>query len=425
MNATEPPNDTSRWLPVGAAVGLVAAVVGVGLFAGVGGSAADTTTTVAGTVPPISAEPAQVIQTVAPDDQIETDSTEVPVRKEPIDRVLTDGLAGDDVERVQGRLADLGFDPGPVDGIYGSLTRQAVWAFEKLVMGVPRSEATGRVTPQMWDRMQDPISIRPRRPTGGLADHVEIYLPEQVMIVFHADRPAVVAHISTGELRPGATGFTPWYENAAEYRETITIDTDNNGQPLPEPETEQVIGWSYTPPGVFEAYRKIEGIRNGPLGGMWDPIYINQGIAIHGAINVPLEPASHGCIRVSQYLGAGLQSLIELGDRVLIWDGETEPEQQPAEVQKMRWDQPDPDATTTTTSTTTTTTTTTVVPATVPPATTTTAPPPPATTTAPPPPATTTTRPPTTTVAPTTSPPATTVPDGDGDGDAGPDDGEV
>jgi hypothetical protein len=97
--------------------------------------------------------------------------------------------------------------------------------------------------------MQDPISIQPRRPTGGLADHVEIYLPEQVMIVFHADRPALVAHVSTGELRDGATGFTPWYENAAEYRETITIDTDINGNPLPEPEQKAVIGWSYTPPG--------------------------------------------------------------------------------------------------------------------------------------------------------------------------------
>ncbi|MFP5487713.1 MAG: peptidoglycan-binding protein [Acidimicrobiia bacterium] len=354
-------------------------MIGVGIVSGGGGDSAAPVTSAGTVVPVTTASPTAPVETVTAEDQIVTETTDVAVPKTTIDRTLGDGLAGDDVEMVQQRLADLGFDPGPVDGYFGTLTKQAVWAFEKLVMKTPRSEATGRVTPEMWDRMQDPISIQPRRPTGGLADHVEIYLPEQVMLVFHADRPVLIAHVSTGELRDGATGFVPWYENAAEYRETITIDTDINGDPLPEPEEKAVIGWSYTPPGVFEAYRKIEGIRNGPLGGMWDPIYINQGIAIHGALNVPLEPASHGCIRVSQYLGEYLQSIIELGDRVLIWDGVTEPEQQPAEVQKMRWDQPDPDATTTTTSTTTTTTTTTVPPATTvaPPTTTT----PPATTT--------------------------------------------
>lgn len=381
MNARRPPNNAARWFPVAAAAGLLAAVVGVGIVSGGGGGSSAPTTSAGPVVPIETAPPTVPIETVNAEDQVVTESTDVAIDKTPIDRTLSDGLVGDDVRMVQQRLKDLAFDPGPVDGIFGTLTKQAVWAFEKLVMGTPRSSATGRVTPEMWDRMQDPITVQPRRPTGGLADHTEIYLPEQVMIVFHADRPVLVAHVSTGELRTGATGFTPWYENAAEYRETITIDTDINGNPLPEPEQRAVIGWSYTPPGVFEAYRQIEGIRNGPLGGMWDPIYINQGIAIHGALNVPLEPASHGCIRVSQYLGSYLQSIIELGDRVLIWDGVTEPEQQSAEAQKMRWDQPDPDATTTTTSTTSTTTTTTVPPTTVPDPVATTTTTPPATTT--------------------------------------------
>lgn len=318
---------------------------------------------------PFPSSPADTSPGVSPS----TTSTNAPasqaVSAPPLDRDLVAGVSGSDVELLQRRLADLAFDPGPIDGHFGSLTEQAVWAFEKLVMGTPRRLATGRVAADTWARLHDTVSTRPRRPTGGLADHVEIYLPEQVMIVFHADLPALVAHVSTGELREGATGFVPWYENAAEYRETITIDTDINGTPLPEPELRAVIGWSYTPPGVFEAYRRIDGPRNGPLGSMWDPVYINQGIAIHGATNVPLEPASHGCIRVSRHLGERLSSLIELGDRVLIWDGETEPEQQSEEARKMRWDQPDPDATTTSTSTTTTTptsttsTTTTTVPA--------------------------------------------------------------
>jgi hypothetical protein len=349
----------AKALPFAAAGGLVAAVIAVGIVSG-GDDGIPGATSPTPSPPPVvvTSSTAPPI-TIAAADQVQTETTDAPIAKVPIDRPLSNGMVGDDVEMVQQRLSDLGFDLGPVDGYFGDLTRQAVWAFEKLVMGVPRQRATGQVTPEMWDRMQDPIRIEPRRPTQGLADHTEIYLPEQVMIVFHADEPVLVAHISTGELAEGATAFTPWYETADEYCETVTIDTDDRGNPLEEPVEKAICGRSYTPPGVFEAYKKVEGRRESRLGGMYDPIYINQGIAIHGALNVPLEPASHGCIRVSQYLGEGLQDLIEIGDRVLIWDGVTEPEQQSAEAMQMRFDYPDPNATTTTTSTTTTTTSTT------------------------------------------------------------------
>jgi hypothetical protein len=312
----------------------------------------------------------------------------------PLGRTLSNGVAGDDVQMVQQRLVDLGFDPGPVDGQYGGLTIQSVWAFEKLIMDVPRQQVTGQVTPAMWDRMQDPLKILPRAPTGGLADHVEIYLPEQVMVVFHADQPAVITHISTGKLAPGATGFTPWQQMADEYCETVTIDTNNQGEPLAEPVEEARCGRSYTPPGVFKAYKMIQGRRQSALGGMYDPIYINQGIAIHGALTVPSEPASHGCIRVSQYLGSKLQSIIDIGDKVLIWDGQTDPWDQPSSAMQMRFDYPDPNATTTTSTSTTTTT--------VPAPTTTAAP---QTTLK----ATTTTQAPTTTTTTTTAPVETTT----------------
>lgn len=291
---------------------------------------------------------------------VATVPTTTPVTKHNLAQTIHPGMGGDDVKRVQQRLSELGFDPGPVDGWYGTLSQHAVWAFDKLVMGTPRTEVTGQVTPAMWDRMQDPIQIVPRSPTGGRGDHVEIYLPEQVMVVFHGDRPALIAHISTGELVPGATAFTPWYETAATYRETVTIDTDENGNLLEEPIVKEVEGHSYTPPGVFTAYRMVEGRRQSALGGMYDPIYINQGIAIHGANNIPLHPASHGCIRVSRYLGERLQhdALIEIGDKVLIWDGVREPHEQPAEARQMRWDR---DVTTTTTTTTTIAPTTTVL----------------------------------------------------------------
>ena len=231
-------------------------------------------------------------------------------------------------------------------------------------MGVPRDQATGKVTPEMWDRMQDPLVIKPRRPTGGLADHAEVYLTEQVMIVFHADTPVLVSHVSSGEL--DAAG------EPAKYCETIKLDTNANGELLPEPEEKAICGYSKTPGGVFEAYRQVSGTRNGPLGSMWDPIYINYGIAIHGADSVPLEPASHGCIRVNRNIGSYLQTILEIGDRVLVWDGKKEPEQQSERDMLPVFDFRDPDATTTTTSTTTTTTTTVAPPTTTPPAATTT-----------------------------------------------------
>jgi peptidoglycan hydrolase-like protein with peptidoglycan-binding domain len=359
---------------------VLAAVIAAGVWAGNDSDAADeattpTLSTLAGTQP-VTTESYTPIETVA---------TSAPIAKTTIDHTLGEGMAGDDVQRLQERLTELAFDPGPVDGYFGSLTRQAVWAFEKLVMGVPRSQATGQVTPDMWSMMQDPIQVKPRRAEGS-SDHVEVYLPQQVLVIFHADVPVLVAHISSGKQNPDGTPY--------EYAEDVTIDTDEVGNPLPEPITKPIRGLAYTPPGVFHAGREVEGERNGPLGGMWDPVYINQGIAIHGANNVPLEPASHGCIRVSRYLGPIVQDLIDRGDNVYVWDGKKEPEQQTAKDRQMIWDWVDLSRTTTTTSTTTTTTTlapaTTVAPATTKP--------PVATTQAP-----TTTGAPTTTAAPTTT----------------------
>jgi hypothetical protein len=342
-----PQNNAARWLPVAAAGGLLVAVVVAGVISSGGGDGGAT----ASSVPLNTTESAPVsdpLTTQNYDDQVVTASTDSAIVKVSLDRTLSDGVAGDDVSRVQQRLLDLAFNPGPVDGIYGLMTKQSVYAFEKLVMGVPRTEVTGRVTPEMWDRMQDPIVIQPRRNTGGLADHTEVYLPEQVLVVFHGDVPALVTHISTGELDEQG--------EPAEYCETITLTTDRFGNLLEEPEQKAICGRSKTPPGVFEAYRQVEGTRVGPLGAMWNPIYINQGIAIHGARTVPLTPASHGCIRVPMHISETLQGIIELGDRVLIWDGKKEPEDQSERDSQMLWDYPDPNATTTTSTSTTTTT---------------------------------------------------------------------
>lgn len=322
---------------------MLLAVIAAGVWAGGDSDAANSDSTPTLASPTTSQPP-----TTESYNAVETVVTTAPIAKTTLDHTLGQGMAGDDVQRLQERMAALGFNPGPVDGSYGTLTKQAVWAFEKLVMGVPRAQATGQVTPAMWSTMQDPIQVKPRRPEGT-QDHVEVYLPEQVLVIFHADVPVLVAHISSGQQNADGTPY--------EYSEDITVDTDTEGNPLPEPITKPVKGLAKTPPGVFHAGREVQGERNGPLGTMWDPVYINQGIAIHGANNVPLEPASHGCIRVSRYLGPIVQQLIDKGDNVYIWDGKKEPEQQTAKDRQMIWDWIDPTRTTTTTTSTTTTTT--------------------------------------------------------------------
>ena len=121
-----------------------------------------------------------------------------------------------------------------------------------------------------------------------------------------------------------------------------------------EPIKKGVCGNSWTPGGVYEFYRKVEGNRESRLGGMLNPVYFNYGIAVHGAYNVPLEPASHGCIRMPNLISPTFFNLVNIGEQVFVWDGVEEPEDYGA--QSGLWDWADPNYTTTTTSTTTTTT---------------------------------------------------------------------
>ena len=337
-------SSSNRWTPAIAAVAVLAVVVAVGVFSGGDddkGAAAQSTTvprTDAG-----SATGLTVPSSTLPGVVINTSPATV---KTSLSRSLVIGVSGADVAQVQTRLTELGFAPGTPDGVFGDQTQQAVWAFEKLVLRVPRAQATGKVTNDMWQTMQDPIAIQPRR--TGTQTHMEIYLPEQVAIVFTDDKPTLVIHISSG------TGQT--------WCDTVNLDTDDKGNVLDPPVQKAVCGVSKTPGGVFRFTRRVAGIRNGPLGGMWNPVYFNYGLAVHGANKIPLEPASHGCIRMHKRISETFQNFVHIGDRVYVWgeDGK-EPEQYTAKEMLPVFNYPDPTATTTSTTTTTTTTTTATV----------------------------------------------------------------
>ncbi len=396
-----PTNKVAQWLPAVAAAGLLGTVVLAGIALGGGGddgegvvvpASAEGVSQVASSLPPLTV-PESIPDVTA---EIE-DAPEV--EKVPLTRTLSKGLAGEDVQRVQQRLTDLGFVPGPIDGIYGDQTIKSVWAYEKLVLGVPSNAPTGKVTPEMWDRMQDPFVIQPRRP-NATPDHTEVYLPEQVLAVFHDDVPVMITHMSSG------TG--------EEWCEEVTISPGEYGnRDGEEPIVRGECGVSNTPGGVYTFYRQVEGIRDSALGSMWNPVYFNYGIAIHGALNVPLQPASHGCIRIPLNISESLQDIVGMGDQVYVWDGVREPEENGSPPPTFNWLDPNYETTTTTSTTTVPETTTTEAPATTVADTT----PAPTTTQAP---ASTTTLPPTTTTT-------TTEPAGGGDGgaDGGGSDGGV
>ena len=63
----------------------------------------------------------------------------------PERRLARKGLLRSYTRAVQDGLHDLGFDPGPVDGIVGPLTRTAVRAFQ----AVANVDVTGMISPQL------------------------------------------------------------------------------------------------------------------------------------------------------------------------------------------------------------------------------------------------------------------------------------
>lgn len=309
-----------------AAVTVLVAVVMVG----VGATGDDTT----------GPDDAVIVSTTA-NAQVQTGETYRPVPKVPLSQTYGRGAVGPEVKMIQDRLIELGFDPGVPDGAFGGRTQQAIWAFEKLIMGTKFDQVTGKVTKEMWSRMQDPLLILPRRP-NSTPNHTEVYLPQQVLIVFHDDKPELITHISSGD--------------GMQWCEEVTISPGEIGNEGGQRAIKKgVCGVSFTPGGVFEYYRLVLGRRESQLGGMDNPVYFNKGIAVHGAKEVPKFPASHGCIRIPMHISEYFQTIVTKGEQVFVFDGVKEPEQYGAQSPVWNWTDPNyvPSTTTTVPPTTT------------------------------------------------------------------------
>ena len=329
-----------KWVPAIGAVTVLAAVVFAG-FSGGGNGDGDSLDNL-GQV----SDSNLTVPSSTPDGVVV--GTGGPTVKTNLSQPLTRGMSGPEVTAMQQRLHDLGFDPGPIDGEFGGGTEQALWAFEGLLNNVRYDQQTGILTNDLWQRMQDDLIFQPRR-VQNIPDqtHVEVYLDLQVLVVFKNNRSVLITHTSSGELDD--TGKPKL------WCQIVTYDTDKNGEPLEEPVTKDECAYAKTPGGVFRFTRKYAGKRNGPLGGMMNPVYFNYGIAVHGADNVPNKPASHGCVRIPQWVADYFPTLVEIGDFIFVWNGVKEPEDVTEEESQPSWNFANPNSTYTTTTSTSTT----------------------------------------------------------------------
>lgn len=177
------------------------------------------------------------------------------------------------VKALQQRLAELKYLPkSAVDGIDGYRTQQAVLAFQSW-RGLARDGVVGPATQAALAKASPP------RPHGdGPSRRVEVYRDRGVTLLIKNDRTKRAIHVSTGG--PG----------------------------------------NETPAGTFQVFRKELKSWSVPFQ-TWLPYasYFNNGIAFHEYPDVPVYPASHGCVRVPAPEAPGVYKFATLGTTVIVY----------------------------------------------------------------------------------------------------------
>ena len=199
---------------------------------------------------------------------------------------LQGGSKGKRTLAVQQALKDQHYDPGELDGKFGAKVRMAVWAYQGL-HGLPQDGIVGpELEALILARSPQPMFKPELGPT-----HTEVDLTRQVMMVFRDGAPVLITHVSTGSQIP--------------YCE----DTDQGRN----------CGNAVTPEGTYKFGRRVAGWREAPLGKLYNPVYFNGGIAVHGANSVPGHPASHGCVRIPMSIAEYFPSLVNTGDVITVY----------------------------------------------------------------------------------------------------------
>ena len=192
----------------------------------------------------------------------------------PAGRTLQYGMHGNDVTALQQRLAQLEYYPGPADGQFGADTLEAVWAFQE-VQGLSADGAVGPLTQHM---LVSPRAPQPHDPDGG-ALRVEVNLNLRVLLLYRDNKLALVSHVSAGGGYYYCSGGS--------------------------------CAYAVTPTGSFTTTVFMPGWVTVPLGQMYNPVFfIGTAYAIHGDTYVPVQPVSHGCVRIPMDIAAFFHTLV-------------------------------------------------------------------------------------------------------------------
>jgi peptidoglycan hydrolase-like protein with peptidoglycan-binding domain len=203
----------------------------------------------------------------------------------PPKRTLKEGMTGADVKALQQRLAALKYYPGPIDGSFGNDTLEAVWAFQE-VQGLA---VDGLVGPATGRALVHPRTYRSNDPRQN-GTRIEVNLKVRVLVLYENHQIALVSHVSTG-------GGYPF--------------CDANG-----------CSYAITPTGNYRTTVYMRGWVTVPLGEMYNPVFfISTVYAIHGDTDVPVNPVSHGCVRIPMDIAAFFHNLVKTpGTEVFIYN---------------------------------------------------------------------------------------------------------
>ncbi|HZO62615.1 MAG TPA: L,D-transpeptidase family protein [Gaiellaceae bacterium] len=185
---------------------------------------------------------------------------------------LAYGTTDPAVAELARRLAALHYAVPSFSATFGNDFMESVWAFQK-VQGVDR---TGSVDANLWARLDNPRVPRPRYLQP--ANHIEVDKSRQVLYVVRNGEITLISAAATA----GIAGY-------------------------------------YTPEGKFAIYDKRPGWDHSPLGVLWNPMYFVGGYAIHGGDPVPPYPASHGCVRVPDFVISRLFGSEPYGEVVYVY----------------------------------------------------------------------------------------------------------
>jgi hypothetical protein len=184
---------------------------------------------------------------------------------------LRRNATGPEVEWLEQRLTDLSYRPGPIDGVFDSRTKQAMIGFQKWE-GLKRN---GVVTGEVWWRLLSASRPVPVFPQAG--KWIEIDRKKQVLLYCVDGVVERTLAVSTGSASVGVI----------------------------------------TPAGLFRVERENTHERYP----RWKPLYLvkHKWLAIHGYPNVPVAPASHGCIRMTRVDMDEFHSLAPVGTPIHVY----------------------------------------------------------------------------------------------------------